>query len=462
MFRISSEGAFNSFGWSPPKYSTNPLTSKTSVPLGIKAMEKTNSEKLFVEACKVMVGGVNSPVRAFKSVGGTPLFIIRAKGSKIVDADDKEYIDYVGSWGPAILGHAAPQVLTAVFEAMKNGLSFGAPSTKEIELAWLVQEAYPSMDLVRFVNSGTEATMGAIRAARGFTQKSKIIKFDGCYHGHADYLLVKAGSGAQTLGCPDSAGVPEEFAKLTLVAKYNDLNSVEQLFKQNKNEIAAIILEPVIGNMGCIPPAPGFLEGLKKLAEKEGALLIFDEVMTGFRVAFGGAQALYNIKPDLTCLGKIIGGGLPVGAYGGRKEIMEKVAPMGPVYQAGTLSGNPLAMAAGIATLKELKNPKTYPLLESRGAQLEKGLREIAGRLKIPLQVNRVGSMFSFFFSANPVTDGDSARKADAALFKKVFHALLKEGVYLAPSAFEAGFISVAHSEGDIETTLRAFERALG
>ncbi|MBI2340316.1 MAG: glutamate-1-semialdehyde 2,1-aminomutase [Deltaproteobacteria bacterium] len=424
-------------------------------------MKSDTSQKLFEEACRYLVGGVNSPVRAFKSVGGTPLFITRVRGSHVYDADGNEFVDYVGSWGPAILGHASPEVVRAVYEAMKDGLSFGASTVREIELAKLVRQAFPSVELIRFVNSGTEATMSAIRAARGFTGRNKIVKFDGCYHGHADYLLVKAGSGAATLGVPDSAGVPSEFASLTLVARFNDLESVKKLLEQNKDQIAAVIVEPVVGNMGCIPPASGFLEGLSDLTRKEGALLIFDEVMTGFRVALGGAQALYKIQPDLTCLGKIIGGGLPVGAYGGRKEIMEKVAPLGPVYQAGTLSGNPLAMSAGIATLAELKKEKVYARLEEKGSFLEGGLRGIASRCGVPIQVNRVGSMFSFFFSHDPVTSADSARKCDAKRFKKLFHLLLEEGIYIAPSPFEAGFISLAHSEADLDLTLRAFEKGL-
>lgn len=424
-------------------------------------MKNELSLKLYQEALKHLVGGVNSPVRAFKSVGGTPLFITRAKGSKIWDADGNEFIDYVGSWGPIILGHAAPQVLTSIYESMKDGTSFGAPTAKEILLAELVKEAFPSIELVRFVNSGTEATMSAIRVARGFTKKSKIIKFDGCYHGHADYLLVKAGSGAATLGVPNSEGVPSEFASQTLVANFNDLNSVKKLFDENKGEVACVIVEPIIGNMGCIPPAEGFLQGLRDLTKKENALLIFDEVMTGFRVAFGGAQEIYKIQPDLTCLGKIIGGGLPVGAYGGKKEIMEKLAPLGSVYQAGTLSGNPLAMAAGIATLTSLKEKGVYDQLEQKGSFLEQGLRGIALRLGEPLQVNRVGSMFSFFFSHNPVTDAVSARKAKAELFQKLFHHLLEEGVYVAPSPFEAGFISLAHTQEDLDNTLKSFEKAL-
>lgn len=422
-------------------------------------MNHTLSSKLFTEAQKHLVGGVNSPVRAYKSVGGVPPFIVRAKGAHIWDADGNEYIDYVGTWGPAILGHAQPSVLNTLNEVMKSGTSFGAPTALEIQMAVLVKEIIPSIELIRFVNSGTEATMSAIRAARGFTGRNKIIKFDGCYHGHADYLLVKAGSGAATLGHPDSLGVPESFAKETLIAKFNDINSVKTLLEQYSNEVACVILEPVVGNMGCIPPTESFLKDLRQLTEKHKTLLIFDEVMTGFRVSFGGAQELYQIKPDLTCLGKIIGGGLPVGAYGGRKEIMECVAPMGKVYQAGTLSGNPLAMAAGFALLSEIKKQKIYPILEEKGKYLEEGLRRIANQSKIDLQINRVGSMFSLFFTNQPVTDAESARKADGEKFKKFFHVMLEEGIYLAPSAFEAGFISMTHSREDLDKTLFAFEK---
>lgn len=424
-------------------------------------MNTLYSSKLFAEANKHLVGGVNSPVRAFKGVGGTPLFITRGRGARVWDCDGNEFIDYVGSWGPMILGHARGEVLNEIHEAMKAGLSFGAPTFREIELACLIKEAYPSIELVRLTSSGTEGVMGAIRAARGFTGRSKIVKFDGCYHGHADYLLVKAGSGAQTLGEPDSAGIPAEFAALTLTARYNDLESVRKLFKENKGEIAALIVEPIVGNMGCILPQKGFLDGLREITKQEGALLILDEVMTGFRVAFGGAQEIYGIKPDLTTLGKIVGGGLPVGAYGGRKDVMEKVAPVGPVYQAGTLSGNPLSAAAGIATLKLLRDKKAYAALELKGQILEKGITEAARKLGVPLQFNRVGSMFSFFFSDKPVTDADSARGARADLFKKFFHHYLEEGVYMAPSAFEAGFISLAHEEKDLQLTIEAFERAL-
>lgn len=420
------------------------------------------SEKLFKEANHVLVGGVNSPVRAFKAVEGTPLFINRGKGSRIWDADGNEYIDYVGSWGPLILGHAPANVLQALHETMKEGVSFGAPTAKEIQLARMVQEAYPSMELIRFVNSGTEAAMSALRVARGYTGRSKIVKFDGCYHGHSDFLLVKAGSGATTMGEPDSAGIPHSAAELTLVARYNDLESVKNIFAKNQKEIAAVIVEPVLGNMGCIPPSPGFLEGLRLITKQEGALLIFDEVMCGFRVARGGAQELYGIKPDLTCLGKIIGGGLPVGAYGGKKAIMEMVSPLGPVYQAGTLSGNPLAMAAGIATLNELAKSGFYAALEEKGDFLEKGIRGIANRCGVPLQVNRVGSMLACFFNSEPVVDADSARLGNIQQFKKFFHFLLNEGIYWAPSPYESVFISSAHSQADLDQTLHVIERGLG
>ncbi len=424
-------------------------------------MNFSNSQKLFEMAQKHIVGGVNSPVRAFKSVGGTPLFITRAKESRIWDADGNEYIDYVGSWGPMILGHAALPVLKAVNEALKSGLSFGASHAKEIQLAQLVQEAYPSVDLLRFVNSGTEATMSALRLARAFTHRSKTIKFDGCYHGHVDSLLVKAGSGAQTLGQPDSAGVPPEFTQHTLIARFNDIDSVKNLFSKYKNQIAAVIVEPVVGNMGCIPPQPGFLQDLRNITKQEGALLLFDEVMTGFRLSFGGAQELYHITPDLTCFGKIIGGGLPVGAYGGRRDIMEYVAPLGPVYQAGTLSGNPLAMAAGIATLTELKKKDFYKNLEEKGKFLEEGINKIASQKNLSLQVNRVGSMLTCFFTEGLVTDADLARKADAKKFAAFFHQLLNAGINWAPSQFEAVFISATHSQQDLQDTLIAFEKAL-
>lgn len=423
-------------------------------------MKTDLSEKLFSLAQEHLVGGVNSPVRAFKSVGSDPRFIVRAKDAHIWDADGNEYIDYVGTWGPAILGHAHPKVLNAIYDAMKSGTSFGAPCPKEIDLAQRVKKAFPSIEKVRFTNSGTEATMSAIRLARGYTKKSKIIKFDGCYHGHADFLLVQAGSGAQTLNTPNSAGVPENLVKDTLIAKFNDIESVKQLFQEYKNEIAGIILEPVIGNMGLIPPIKGFLEDLRKVTSENNSLLIFDEVMTGFRLSFGGAQGLFDIDPDLTCLGKIIGGGLPVGAFGGKEKIMNELAPLGPVYQAGTLSGNPMAMAAGIATLTELENEKIYEALDKKGNVIESGLKDLAQKYKLDLQVQRVGSMFSMFFLDRPVINADDAKAADQEKFNQVFHSVLNQGIYLAPSAFEAGFISLAHTPIDLEDTLLAFDQA--
>lgn len=423
-------------------------------------MRNETSQKLFLEAQKHIPGGVNSPVRAFKSMGSTPPFIVRAKGACVYDADGNTYIDYVGSWGPAILGHAAPEILNELNHVMKAGLSFGAPTPKEIELAGKVKAAYPSVDKIRFVSSGTEATMSAIRIARGFTGKDKIIKFDGCYHGHADYLLVKAGSGAETCGVPDSLGVPASFTQHTLVADFNDTDSVEKLASKNP-DIAAIIVEPIIGNMGCIPPQKSFLTRLRDICDAHKIVLIFDEVMTGFRVAFGGAQEIYGIKPDMTCFGKIIGGGLPVGAYGGRTDIMDCVAPLGGVYQAGTLSGNPLAMAVGCKTLDLLKDPQKYAQLEKMGSLLENELCNVRTRHAVPLQFNRVGSMFSFFFSDKPVIDGKTARAADQKKFVKVFHHALENGIYLAPSAFEAGFISLAHTEDDIHKTVEILARGM-
>ena len=419
------------------------------------------SQILFSEACEVIPGGVDSPVRAFKSVGGDPLFIERAEGSRIIDADGQSYIDYVGSWGPMIVGHAHEEVLKAVFGAAKDGTSFGAPTRRETELARIVIEAVPSVEKVRMVNSGTEATMSAIRLARGATGRDKIIKFNGCYHGHADGLLVRAGSGALTLGVPDSPGVPADYARNTLIAEYNDLDSVARLFREYKGEIAAVIVEPVPGNMGVLVPADGFLQGLRQKTSDEGTLLIFDEVMSGFRVALGGAQALYGVTPDLTTLGKIIGGGLPVGAYGGRAEYMAYVAPEGPVYQAGTLSGNPLAMAAGIATLEILKRPGTYDALENTSAALAEGLASVNRAAGVELAFNRVGSMFTTFFTRGPVRDFSGAKSSDTDMYGRYFRAMLEEGIYLAPSQFEAAFLSLAHSEEDIIETIRAHERAL-
>ena len=420
----------------------------------------SKSENLFAEAQRLIPGGVNSPVRAFNGVGGTPLFIERADGAYLYDADGKAYIDYVGSWGPMVLGHNNVEIRNAVIEAAARGLSFGAPTEMEVKMAQLVCELVPSMDMVRMVNSGTEATMSAIRLARGFTGRDKIVKFEGCYHGHADCLLVKAGSGALTLGQPNSPGVPADFARHTLTCTYNDLDSVRTAFEQYPEEIACIIVEPVAGNMNCIPPQPDFLPGLRALCDEFGALLIIDEVMTGFRVALGGAQAHYNVRPDLTCLGKIIGGGMPVGAFGGRREVMDALAPTGPVYQAGTLSGNPIAMAAGYACLTQIAQPGTHQTLTERTTQLAQGLLAAAAAENIPLVVNHVGGMFGIFFTnADSVTCYADVTKCDVERFKHFFHLMLEEGVYLAPSAFEAGFMSLAHSAEDIDRTVDAARR---
>ncbi len=415
-----------------------------------------DSAQLFAKAKKLMPGGVNSPVRAFKSVGRDPLFIKNAKGSKITDVSGKTYIDYVGSWGPMIVGHADGRVLDAIFRAAKDGTSFGAPHEREIELAEMVIDAVPSVEMLRMVSSGTEATMSAIRLARGYTGRDIILKFEGCYHGHTDSLLVKAGSGVETLGLPDSPGVPADLAHHTLTANFNDLKGVENLFNLHKNKIACVILEPIVGNMGVIPPEPAFLPGLRDLCDKSGTLLILDEVMTGFRVSYGGAQQLYKITPDLTTLGKIIGGGLPVGCYGGRREIMSKIAPEGPIYQAGTLSGNPLAMAAGIATLKILKEPGAYETLEAKSKKLADGVAAAAAKAGIKIWSNRVGSMLSLFFTDKKVYDYASAKTSDTKRFTKFFSLMLEKGVYLAPSQFEAGFVSLAHSNEDIEATIQA------
>jgi len=420
----------------------------------------SKSENLFAEAQRLIPGGVNSPVRAFNGVGGTPLFIERADGAWLYDADGKAYIDYVGSWGPMVLGHNNIAIRNAVIEAATRGLSFGAPTEMEVKMAQLVCELVPSMDMVRMVNSGTEATMSAIRLARGFTGRDKIVKFEGCYHGHADCLLVKAGSGALTLGQPNSPGVPADFARHTLTCTYNDLDSVRAAFEQYPEAIACIIVEPVAGNMNCIPPQPDFLPGLRALCDEFGALLIIDEVMTGFRVALGGAQEYYNVKPDLTCLGKIIGGGMPVGAFGGRREVMDALAPTGPVYQAGTLSGNPIAMAAGYACLTQIAQPGTHQTLTERTTQLAQGLLAAAEAENIPLVVNHVGGMFGIFFTdADSVTCYADVTKCDVERFKHFFHLMLEEGVYLAPSAFEAGFMSLAHSAEDIDRTVDAARR---
>jgi glutamate-1-semialdehyde 2,1-aminomutase len=423
-------------------------------------MNHQKSAAFFAEAKRTIPGGVNSPVRAFKSVGCDPIFISRAEGSRIYDVDGNGYIDYVGSWGPMILGHCHPKVVEAITEAAKNGASFGAPTEKEIVLAEMVCEAYPNIEMVRMVSSGTEATMSAIRLARGYTGRDKILKFDGCYHGHADALLVKAGSGAATFGVPTSLGVPADFAKHTLTATYNDLADTKAVVGANKGAIACIILEAVAGNMGCVAPRPGFLEGLRALCDAEGILLIVDEVMTGFRVAFGGAQERFGVRGDLVCLGKIIGGGLPVGAFGGRREIMEILSPAGGVYQAGTLSGNPLAMSAGIATLKLLKAEGFYDIIEEKSAYLEKGLLGAAKEAPFKTSWQRVGGMFCTFFTEGPVYSFTDAAKSDTKAFGKFFRAMLEEGINLAPSQFEAGFMSAAHSTDDLDRTIEAARRS--
>ena len=424
-------------------------------------MEWKKSNRLYKRACEIIPGGVNSPVRAFRAVGGNPIFIDRAKGSKIYDVDGNAYIDYVLSWGPLILGHSHPKVVNALKKAAEKGTSYGAPTRLEIELAELVLKVYPSMDKVRMVNSGTEATMSAIRVARGFTGRDKIIKFEGCYHGHADGLLVKAGSGATTFGVPDSLGVPKSYAKNTITLPFNDIAALHSVIKNEWKSVACVIIEPVVGNIGCVLPRPGFLESLRKVTKKFGIVLIFDEVMTGFRVAFGGAQAYYGITPDMTCLGKVIGGGLPVGAYGGKKEIMSMVSPEGPVYQAGTLSGNPLAMTAGIETLRILSKENTYSKLESTGALLEEGLVDAARKAGVKTRFYRAGTMFCTYFTNTDVIDYKTAKTSDTARFSRFFSAIIKKGVYIAPSQFEAGFISLAHTEKDIEKTVKAAYESL-
>lgn len=424
-------------------------------------MKRSKSKKLFAEAQKYLPGGVDSPVRAFKAVGGEPVFIERGLGSKIYDVDGNEYIDYVCSWGPLILGHAYPGVVAALKRAAEGGTSYGAPTELETMLAKMICGAMPSIEKVRFVSSGTEAAMSAIRLARAFTKRDKILKFDGCYHGHSDGLLARAGSGVATLGLPDSPGVPPGYTENTIVASYNNLRQVEEIFDRNE-DIAAVIVEPVAANMGVVAPHPMFLEGLSSLTATHGALLIFDEVITGFRVAYGGAQELYGVKPDLTCLGKIIGGGLPVGAYGGRGDIMNMVAPSGSVYQAGTLSGNPLAVSAGIATLEALKRGDAYEDLERKSRRLEEGIIRAAGSLGAGVKVSRIGSLLTAFFTSNLPTDYESARKSDTEAFAAFHSALLERGVYWPPSQFEAAFVSTAHSDEDIDTTISAVEEALG
>jgi glutamate-1-semialdehyde 2,1-aminomutase len=416
----------------------------------------TKSQVLFSKSRTLMPGGVNSPVRAFRAVGGDPLFIAKGRAATMTDVDGRSYIDYVLSWGPLILGHAHPEVVEALIQAAETGTSFGACTPREVEMAERIVEAYPSIERVRLVNSGTEATMSALRVARAATTRDKILKFEGCYHGHGDSLLVKAGSGVATLGLPDSPGVPRALAQLTVTVPFNDPAALEEAFHTHRHEIAAVIVEPVVGNMGCVAPRPGFLQRLRTLTQEEGTLLIFDEVMTGSRVAYGGAQQLYKIDPDLTTLGKVIGGGLPVGAYGGKARLMEMIAPAGPVYQAGTLSGNPLAVAAGLKTLEILRRPGIYERLNSLAEKLTAGIMAEAARQGVPLTVNRVGSMFTAFLTPGPVTDYVTAKKADTAAYGLFFRSLLEAGVYFPPSQFEAAFLSTAHSEGDVAATIQA------
>jgi glutamate-1-semialdehyde 2,1-aminomutase len=422
--------------------------------------EHSKSQMLYDESIKFIPGGVNSPVRAFKAVGGNPLFIQSGNGSKIYDVDGNEYIDYVCSWGPLILGHSHPKIISAITEQALKGTSYGAPTELELRLAKIVVDAFPSIQMVRMVNSGTEATMSAIRLARGFTNRGKIVKFEGCYHGHGDSFLIKAGSGALTLGVPTSPGVPSEIAEMTIVAKYNDLDGLNKIFEIEGENIAAVIVEPIAGNVGLIPPKDGYLEGLRELTKKNGSLLVFDEVITGFRVAYGGVQTLYDIEPDLTCLGKIIGGGLPVGAYGGKREIMEYMAPVGPVYQAGTLSGNPLAMAAGIAALEELQTGDVYSKLEEKASRLANGLRQSADEAGAVVSFNRVGSMFCGFFTDKKVVDYDTATSSDTEKYAVFFKEMQEQGIYIAPSQFETSFISLAHTNEDIDKTIEASRHA--
>jgi glutamate-1-semialdehyde 2,1-aminomutase len=419
-------------------------------------MKTAKSRRLFAEARKVIPGGVNSPVRAFRAVGLEPLFVSKARGSKVYDADGQAYIDYVSSWGPMILGHAHPRVRQAMSQALSKGWSYGAATELEVRLAQKISKAIPSMELVRMVSSGTEAAMSALRVARGFTGRDKVIKFEGCYHGHADSFLVKAGSGALTFGVPDSAGVPQSLAAHTLVAPYNDLEAVHNLFNENPSQIACIIIEPVAGNMGIVPPRQGFLKGLEEICRNKGALLIFDEVITGFRLTYGGAQKIFGITPDLTCLGKVIGGGMPVGAYGGRRDVMEKIAPLGPIYQAGTLSGNPLAMTCGLATLDVLREKDSYKRLDLLTKDLCQRLEDLVRQKGIPVRINRSGSMFTLFFTGDDVYDYNSAKKSDTGRYAKYFQGMLQAGVWLPPSQFEACFTSLAHTARDVEDTIKA------
>jgi glutamate-1-semialdehyde 2,1-aminomutase len=423
-------------------------------------MSRRRSIALYHRALELIPGGVNSPVRAFKAIGVPPIFIERAKGSKIFDVDGNEYIDYICSWGPIILGHAHPKIVAELKKAIPKGTSYGAPTVLEVELAAKVKKAFPSMEMVRMVSSGTEAAMSAIRTARGYTGRAKIIKFEGCYHGHADSLLVKAGSGATTFGIPDSLGVPEDLARHTLTATYNDLESVKALVNQYPEQIACIIVEPVAGNMGVVLPERGFLEGLRKICDEKGVVLIFDEVISGFRAAYGGAQEIYKIKADMTCLGKIIGGGLPVGAYGGKKLIMDKVSPLGGVYQAGTLSGNPLAMTAGMATLELLKSKKNYEDLEKKTLYLTENISGCAEERGIPLTINRATGMFTLFFTEGPVKDYQSAKQSDTKRFARLFVEMMEQGIYLPPSQFEAWFLSLAHTQKDLDRTIEACDTA--
>jgi glutamate-1-semialdehyde 2,1-aminomutase len=419
-------------------------------------MERSTSRSLFERAGRVIPGGVNSPVRAFKAVGGDPVFVRRARGARIEDADGNEYLDYVGSWGPMILGHAHPGVVAAVKAAVEQGTSYGAPTELEVRLAETVAAAMPSVELLRLVSSGTEAVMSALRVARAFTGREKIVKFEGCYHGHSDGLLAHGGSGLATLGIPDTPGVPAAFAALTLTLPYNDLDAVTDLMRRDGDAIACVVVEPVAGNMGVVPPAPGFLEGLRELTARHGALLLFDEVITGFRLGYGGAQQRFGVRPDLTTLGKILGGGFPLAAYGGRRDVMEQIAPLGPVYQAGTLSGNPVAVTAGLATLERLAGGDVYSRLDTAAGRLEEGLRRAATAAGIPATVNRVGSMLTAFFTEGPVRDYATAKTSDTARYAAFFRQMLDRGVYLAPSQFEAAFLSAAHTDADVEQTVRA------